>query len=83
MVGWVRSEGLNFTPGSSHEYSNTDNIVLGLIAEAATGESYRTLLQQIVFGPASCAKQRSRPLSRCRRRSCTGTWSRRTASQRT
>lgn len=52
VISWVRSQGLNFTPGSSYEYSNTDNIVLGLIAQEVTGESYRTLLAKIVFGPA-------------------------------
>jgi D-alanyl-D-alanine carboxypeptidase len=52
VVGWVDSEGLNFPPGSRYEYSNTDNIVLGLIAEAVTGESYGSLLETTVFGPA-------------------------------
>jgi D-alanyl-D-alanine carboxypeptidase len=52
IISWVRSEDLNFSPGADYEYSNTDNIVLGLIAEAATGRSYGTLLKDIVFRPA-------------------------------
>ena len=40
VISWVQSDALKFTPGSSYEYSNTDNIVLGLIAEAVTGEPY-------------------------------------------
>src|SRR5947209_8495104 len=52
VIGWVQSEGLIFPPGSRHEYSNTDNIVLGLIAEAVSGKSYGTLLRQIVLRPA-------------------------------
>ncbi len=52
IISWVQSDGLKFTPGSSYEYSNTDNIVLGLIAQAVTGEPYATLLQKIVFDPA-------------------------------
>src|SRR4051794_40845149 len=52
IIDWVRADGLVFTPGSRYEYSNTDNIVVGLIAQAATGASYRTLLKDIVFGPA-------------------------------
>jgi D-alanyl-D-alanine carboxypeptidase len=52
IIDWVRRDGLAFAPGSRYEYSNTDNIVVGLIAEAVTAESYGTLLQQIVFGPA-------------------------------
>ncbi|MCW3006971.1 MAG: beta-lactamase [Solirubrobacterales bacterium] len=52
VVGWVRKDPLAFPPGSTYEYSNTDNIVVGLIAEAITGTPYGTLLQDIVFGPA-------------------------------
>jgi len=48
----VRDNGLNFLPGSRYEYSNTDNIVLGLIAERATRKSYGSLLSEIVFHPA-------------------------------
>lgn len=51
IVGWVRSDGLAFAPGSRYAYSNTDNIVVGLIAEAITGRPYGTLLDEIVFGP--------------------------------
>ncbi len=52
VIGWVRGDGLEFLPGTRYEYSNTDNIVVGLIAQAATGEPYGMLLSQIVFGPA-------------------------------
>lgn len=52
IIDWVRDEDLNFTPGTRYEYSNTDNIVLAMIAEAVTGKPYSTLLSQIVFGPA-------------------------------
>ena len=41
-----------FAPGSQYEYSNTDNIVIGLIAEAAGGETFAAELKRIVFGPA-------------------------------
>lgn len=52
MIDWVRAEPLEFPPGSSYRYSNTDNIVVGLIVEAVTGDSYTRALQRIVFGPA-------------------------------
>ena len=52
VIDWVRADPLGFAPGSRYEYSNTDNIVVGLIAEAVTGESYPALLARIVFGPA-------------------------------
>ena len=52
IIDWVRGDPLEFTPGSRYEYSNTDNIVVGLIAEAVTGRPYERLLEQIVFRPA-------------------------------
>jgi len=52
IIDWVRGSGLNFTPGSRYEYSNTDNIVVGLIAQRVSGQSYGQLLSRIVFEPA-------------------------------
>jgi D-alanyl-D-alanine carboxypeptidase len=53
IIDWVRKSPLEFTPGSKYEYSNTDNIVVGLIAETVSGTPYPTLLEDIVFGPAN------------------------------
>jgi len=52
VIDWVSNDPLVFAPDSKYEYSNTDNIVVGLIVEAVTGESYGTALQKVVFGPA-------------------------------
>jgi D-alanyl-D-alanine carboxypeptidase len=52
LFDMVRDDPLEFAPGSNYEYSNTDNIVIGLIAEAVTGQSFGALLRQIVTGPA-------------------------------
>jgi D-alanyl-D-alanine carboxypeptidase len=52
IIDWVRAEPLEFTPGTSYEYSNTDNIVVGLIVEAVTGRPYGEALDEIVFEPA-------------------------------
>jgi D-alanyl-D-alanine carboxypeptidase len=52
VINWVRADPLGFAPGSEYEYSNTDNIVIGLIAEVVTGEPYGSALERIVFGPA-------------------------------
>jgi D-alanyl-D-alanine carboxypeptidase len=49
LLAYVANEPLEFTPGSKYEYSNTDNIVAALMAEAATGKSYETLLRQRVY----------------------------------
>jgi D-alanyl-D-alanine carboxypeptidase len=51
IIDWVRGDPLVFRPGSRYEYSNTDNIVLGLMAEAVTGRSYGRLLRRFVFRP--------------------------------
>lgn len=56
IIGWVRADPLEFAPGSRYEYSNTDNIVIGLIVEAVTGQSYGQNLEQIVFGPAGLSE---------------------------
>jgi D-alanyl-D-alanine carboxypeptidase len=52
IIDWVRAQGLAFPPGSRYEYSNTDNIVVALIAEALTGDTYDDLLDRLVFEPA-------------------------------
>ena len=51
IISWVAGERLNFPPGSRYRYSNTDNIVVGLIAERVTGRSYASLLRSLVFRP--------------------------------
>jgi D-alanyl-D-alanine carboxypeptidase len=52
IIDWVRSDGLVFAPGSKYEYSNTDNIVVGLIAERVMNAPYGDLLSRFVFRPA-------------------------------
>jgi D-alanyl-D-alanine carboxypeptidase len=52
IIDWVRADPLEFAPGSRYEYSNTDNIVIGLIVEAVTGRAYGRELKSVVFGPA-------------------------------
>jgi D-alanyl-D-alanine carboxypeptidase len=53
IIDWVRAGPLEFEPGSRYEYSNTDNIVIGLIVEAITGQSYGQVLEEVVFKPAN------------------------------
>ena len=42
---------LNFTPGSRYKYSNSDNIVVGLMVQAATGKTYPSQLRHRVLAP--------------------------------
>ncbi|MGE5636941.1 MAG: serine hydrolase domain-containing protein [Nocardioidaceae bacterium] len=51
VISWVRSDPLAFRPGSRYEYSNTDNIVLGLIAQRVTRAPYARLLRGLIFRP--------------------------------
>ena len=51
LLGFVADQPLNFDPGTEYRYSNSDNIVVGLMAKAATGESYRRLLADLVSDP--------------------------------
>jgi D-alanyl-D-alanine carboxypeptidase len=51
LIDYVADEGLAFPPGSRYDYSDTDNIVVGLMAQAATGRSYEGLLRKLVYNP--------------------------------
>ena len=47
---------LLFDPGSKYKYSNSDNIAVALMVEAATGRSYESQLQKQVYGPLGLSK---------------------------
>jgi D-alanyl-D-alanine carboxypeptidase len=49
LVSYVADEPLRFEPGSQYEYSDTDNIVVGLMTQSATGSSYEALLRRHVY----------------------------------
>ena len=51
LVGFVKDDPLEFTPGSRYQYSDTDNLVVGLMAQAATGATYEELLASDVYAP--------------------------------
>lgn len=54
LIGFVADpppDPLRFPPGTAYEYSNTDNLVIALMAEAATGRTYHQLLVDEVFEP--------------------------------
>jgi D-alanyl-D-alanine carboxypeptidase len=51
LLAFVRDDRLRFRPGSRYEYSDTDNVVVGLMAEAATGERYERLLARYIYRP--------------------------------
>ena len=51
IVSFVSSEPLAFEPGSTYEYTDTDNNVLGMIVEAVAGRSYEQELSSRVLDP--------------------------------
>ncbi|MBK6013353.1 serine hydrolase [Streptomyces sp. MBT53] len=51
LLDFVAGEPLRFTPGSQYQYSNSDNIAVALMAEAATGARYEDLLRHDVYRP--------------------------------
>ncbi|MFE9442311.1 serine hydrolase domain-containing protein [Streptomyces sp. NPDC006602] len=51
LLDYVADEPLRFPPGSRYRYSNSDNIAVALMAEAATGTTYERLLRELVYEP--------------------------------
>ncbi|MEU9233897.1 serine hydrolase domain-containing protein [Streptomyces subrutilus] len=51
LLDFVADQPLLFDPGSLYEYSNSDNIAVALMAEAATGRRYEDLLRDLVYRP--------------------------------
>ncbi|GAA1938172.1 hypothetical protein GCM10009837_75530 [Streptomyces durmitorensis] len=51
LLDFVADEPLGFRPGARYAYSNSDNIAVALMAEAATDCRYEDLLAQLVHQP--------------------------------
>ncbi len=51
LVGLFRNLPLQFEPSSDYRYSNSGYLLLGMIIERASGQSYEAYLQQNVFAP--------------------------------
>jgi D-alanyl-D-alanine carboxypeptidase len=51
LLGFVADRELEFEPGSRYRYSNSDNVAVALMIEAAARTSYERALQTQVFGP--------------------------------
>lgn len=61
LIDYVAGQPLRFAPGSAYRYSNTDNVVVALFAEAATGLSYERVLSHLVLDPLAL-RRTSMPL---------------------
>ncbi|HEY2392223.1 MAG TPA: serine hydrolase domain-containing protein [Candidatus Angelobacter sp.] len=51
MVALAAAKPLEFTPGTKWAYSNTGYILLGMLIEKASGQTYADFLQSNIFGP--------------------------------
>lgn len=51
LLSYVKHKDLRFDPGSRYRYSNSDNVAVALMVEAATGRTYEGQLQEQVYGP--------------------------------
>lgn len=51
LLTYAYDEPLNFEPGTEYRYSNSDNIAVGLMIQAATGHPYAEVLQEQVLDP--------------------------------
>ncbi|HJZ61461.1 MAG TPA: serine hydrolase domain-containing protein [Miltoncostaeaceae bacterium] len=51
LLAFVEDEPLRFPPGSEYRYSNSDNVAVGLMVQAATGRSYERELRALVLAP--------------------------------
>lgn len=55
LLKFVESKPLEFTPGTQYAYSDSDNIIIGLIVEQATGKPYAEALIDLVYQPVELA----------------------------
>jgi D-alanyl-D-alanine carboxypeptidase len=51
LLGFVADEDLEFDPGTEYRYSNSDNIVVALMAAKVTGHRYERVLRDEVLRP--------------------------------
>ena len=48
----MRDGKMNFPPGTSQQYSHTDNVILGQVIQRATGQSMKELYDAEYLWPA-------------------------------
>lgn len=54
-MGFVKNQGLSFTPGSAQLYSNAGYVILGAIVAKVSGQSYYDYVREHIFKPAGMA----------------------------
>jgi D-alanyl-D-alanine carboxypeptidase len=55
LLDFIANEPLVFGPGEKYEYSNSDNIIVGLVVQAVTKKPYADALRDLVYVPLQLA----------------------------
>lgn len=55
LLSWAFPHGTHFAPGSQYEYCNTNTLVVGLVVEAASGQTFGSFLQSQILNPLAMA----------------------------
>src|SRR5262245_19611887 len=56
LLDFIAKDRLVFPPGAKYEYSNSDNIIVGLIVQAVTKKPYADALRELVYTPLELAQ---------------------------
>lgn len=56
LLEFIKRRVPTFTPGSKYRYSNTDNIIVALMVQAATDKSYARALKDQVYDPLNLTR---------------------------
>ena len=51
IVGFVDKDSLDFASGTRYSYSNTGYVLIGMVIEKASGQTYANFVQREFFGP--------------------------------
>ena len=51
ILDWLNTKRLKFKPGGGYDYSNTNYLLLSMIIEQITGESYESFIKENIFTP--------------------------------
>ena len=56
MLDFIADAPLAFPPEAKYEYSNSENVIVGLIVQAVTKKPYADALRDLVYGPLELAQ---------------------------
>src|SRR5262249_31956282 len=51
LLDFIATDRLVFPPGAKYQYSNSDNVIVGLIVQAITQKAYTEALRELVYTP--------------------------------